>query len=64
YVNSVTDVQTVGIWDGGALELVQPAKMIGTKGTEGFAILQQSSGQRADTAAILGAGVMTAEKKT
>lgn len=64
YVNSVTDVQTVGMWDGGALDLVLPAKMIGTKGTDGFAILLQSSGPRGDPAAILGAAVMTAETKS
>lgn len=64
YVNSVTDVQTVGIWDGGALDLVLPAKMIGTKGTDGFAILLQSSGPEGDPAAILGAAVMTADTKS
>jgi hypothetical protein len=64
YVNSVTDVQTVGMWDGSALDLVLPAKMIGTKGTDGFAILLQSSGPQGDPAAILGAAVMTAETKS
>lgn len=64
YVNSVTDVQTVGMWDGNALDLVLPAKMIGTKGTDGFAILLQSSGPQGDPAAILGAAVMTAETKS
>lgn len=64
YVNSVTDVQTVGMWDGGALDLVLPAKMIGTKGTDGFAILLQSSGPEGDPAAILGAAVMTADTKS
>ncbi len=64
YVNSVTDVQTVGMWDGGALDLVLPAKMIGNKGTDGFAILLQSSGPQGDPAAILGAAVMTAETKS
>ena len=64
YVNSVTDVQTVGIWDGGALDLILPAKMIGTNGTDGFAILLQSSGPGGNPAAILGAAVMTADTKS
>lgn len=64
YVNSVTDVQTVGMWDGGALDLVLPAKMIGTKGTDGFAILLQSSGPQGEPAAILGATMLTTETKS
>lgn len=55
YVNSVTDVQTVGMWEGPALELVLPAKMIGQDGTDGCAILLQSTGPHGEPAAILGA---------
>ncbi len=64
YWNSVIDVQTVGMWDGAALELVLPAKRIGTEGVDGCAVLLQASGPQGEPAAILGATMLTTETKS
>ncbi len=58
YWNSVTDVQTVGMWDGKPLDLVLPAKLIGADGNSGCAILLQSTGPQGEPAGILGATMM------
>ncbi len=64
YWNSVIDVQTVGVWDGSALDLVLPAKMIDSDMADGCAILLQSSGPQGEPAAIFGATMLTAETKS
>lgn len=64
YWNSVTDVQTVGMWDGSALDLVLPAKLIDKDGNSGCAILLQSTGPQGEPAGILGATMMTGPTKS
>ncbi|GEO85885.1 MULTISPECIES: DUF1223 domain-containing protein [Alphaproteobacteria] len=63
YVNSVSDVQSVAMWNGAALDLTLPAKKIGTDGVDGCAILLQSTGPHGEPAAILGATVLTTATK-
>ncbi|MBW8283582.1 MAG: thioredoxin family protein [Rhizobium sp.] len=64
YWNSVIDVQTVAMWDGEALDLVLPAKMIGSEGADGCAVLLQSSGPHGEPAAIRGAALLTTEPRS
>ncbi|QLF68822.1 thioredoxin family protein [Peteryoungia desertarenae] len=58
YWNSVTDVQTVGMWDGNALELTLPAKLLNSEKADGCAVLLQASGDGGEPAEILGATVI------
>lgn len=55
YWNSVTDVQTVGMWDGSELHLVLPAKVMAKDGNDGCAVLLQTSSAKGEPSAILGA---------
>lgn len=58
YWHSVTDIQTVGMWDGSKLELRLPANMLGTKKKHGCAVLLQAAGQGGEPGPILGAAVV------
>ncbi|MCL6710363.1 hypothetical protein M8R20_25530, partial [Pseudomonas sp. R2.Fl] len=58
--NSVTDVQTVGMWHGQSLRIVLPAKIMDRAGNDGCAILLQTSGPDGQPSAILGATLLTA----
>ncbi|NKN36932.1 DUF1223 domain-containing protein [Agrobacterium sp. a22-2] len=60
YWNSVTDVQTVGMWHGGDLEVVLPAKLMKGDKSDGCAILLQASNAKGEPSAILGATVLIA----
>ena len=60
YWNTVSDVQTVGMWDGKPLKLVLPASVVGTQRKQGCAVLLQATSPKGDPAAILGAAVLTA----
>ena len=61
YLHSVSDVETVGMWDGRATRLVLPASVMDKSGREGFAVLLQESTQGGDPASIIGATVLTAD---
>lgn len=58
YWNSVTDVQTVGMWEGERLHLVLPAKVMAKDGNDGCAVLLQTSGPEGEPAAIIGAAMI------
>jgi hypothetical protein len=59
YWHAVTDMETIGMWEGKASTLVLPASILHQKGTGGCAILLQRM-KAADTpGAILGATVIT-----
>ncbi|MBP2443301.1 DUF1223 domain-containing protein [Rhizobium leguminosarum] len=62
YLHSVTNVETVGMWDGKATSLTLPASVLQRPQLEGCAILLQSATDNGDPAAILGATVMMAGK--
>lgn len=62
YWNSVTDVQTVGMWDGKDLQLTLPANVVSSGKNDGFAILLQASGTKGEPGAILGAAIMASPK--
>jgi hypothetical protein len=62
YLNSVTDVETVGMWDGKETSLTLPASVMQKPDLEGCAILLQSSSPDGNPAAILGATVIMAGK--
>lgn len=62
YLHSVTNVETVGMWDGKATNLVLPASVMQKPELEGCAVLLQSSTAEGDPAAILGATVVMAGK--
>ncbi|MHB0951631.1 MAG: DUF1223 domain-containing protein [Allorhizobium sp.] len=64
YWNSVTDVQTVGMWEGSNLHLVLPAKVMGKDKNDGCAILLQTSGSKGDPAAIIGATMIVGDKSS
>lgn len=53
--NSVTDVQTVGMWAGDPLKIVLPSKVMNQKGEDGCAILLQTTDADGQPAAIIGA---------
>ncbi len=63
YWNSVSDVQSVGMWDGKSMTLTLPGKNMGKSKKDGCAILLQTSGPSGEPAAILGATVMMAGRK-
>lgn len=62
YWNSVTDVQTVGMWDGKQLKLVLPAKVMESGDNGGCAVLLQKSGPKGEPGTILGATMIVAAK--
>ncbi|ARM90375.1 thioredoxin-like protein [Rhizobium sp. CIAT894] len=62
YLHSVTNVETVGMWDGKATNLTLPASVLQRPQLEGCAILLQSATADGDPAAILGATVVMAGK--
>jgi hypothetical protein len=59
YMHAVSDVETVGMWDGKAMSLVLPSTVLDKAGRRGLAILLQASTPAGDPAAILGATVLT-----
>ena len=59
YMHSVSDVETVGMWEGKPMSLTLPANVMDKAGRKGLAILLQSSTPAGDPAAIIGATVMT-----
>ncbi|AVA23329.1 DUF1223 domain-containing protein [Rhizobium sp. LEGMi198b] len=60
YLHAVSDIETVGMWDGKALNVVLPANVLDKAGRRGLAVLLQSSTPSGDPAAIIGATVLTA----
>lgn len=64
YWHSVTDVQTVGMWDGKALDLTLPAKRMGDDKSDGCAILLQAADSEGNPSHIVGATVMMDKPKT
>ncbi|MBX4958904.1 DUF1223 domain-containing protein [Rhizobium lentis] len=62
YLHSVTNVETVGMWDGKATSLTLPASVLQRPQLEGCAILLQAATADGDPAAILGATVVMAGK--
>ena len=62
YINSVSDIETVGMWDGKATSLTLPATVLQKADLEGCAILLQAATADGDPAAILGATVVMAGK--
>lgn len=59
YMHAVSDVETVGMWDGKAMNIVLPANVLDKAGRKGLAVLLQSSTPSGDPAAIIGATVLT-----
>ncbi|MEF0943294.1 DUF1223 domain-containing protein [Rhizobium sp. BR 362] len=59
YLHSVSDVETVGMWDGKEMNVVLPANVLERTGRRGLAVLLQSSTPSGDPAAIIGATVLT-----
>lgn len=59
YMHSVSDVETVGMWEGKPMSLTLPANVMDKAGRKGLAVLLQSSTPTGDPAAIIGAAVMT-----
>jgi hypothetical protein len=62
YLNSVADIETVGMWDGKETSLMLPANVLQKPDLEGCAILLQSSTEDGTPSAILGATVVMAGK--
>lgn len=58
YWHSVTDVQTVGMWDGKPLDITLPAKRMGDDKSDGCAVLLQAADQNGNPSHIVGATVM------
>lgn len=61
--NSVTDIQTVGMWEGKETRIVLPSKVIGDSRSDGCAILVQSTGPDGGPGAILGATLVSGGSK-
>ncbi len=59
YMHSVSDVETVGMWEGQPMHLTLPANVMDKEGRKGLAILLQTSTATGDPSAIIGATVMT-----
>ncbi len=59
YLHSVSDVETVGMWDGKPMSVVLPANVMDKAGRKGLAVLLQSATPSGDPSAIVGATVMT-----
>lgn len=58
YWNSVTDIQTVGMWHGKDMSLVLPAKVMKSGKSDGCAVLLQRSNDKGEPSAIVGATVL------
>ena len=59
YLNSVTEVETVGMWKGDALQLKLPMSVMDMREYDGCAVLLQQTGPNGEPGPILGAaGVM------
>ena len=58
YWNSVTDIQTAGVWHGAAARYEFPASEIAKKGAGGCAVLLQSTGKDGLPGPILGAALI------
>ena len=58
YWNSVTDIQTAGMWHGAAARYEFPASEIAKKGAGGCAVLLQSTGKDGLPGPILGAALI------
>jgi len=58
YRNSVTKLETVGMWDGKALTIKLPAAMIAKREQDGCAILLQSHDKDGNPGRILGAAAL------
>lgn len=59
YLNSVTEVETVGMWKGDALQLKLPVSVMDMREYDGCAVLLQQTGPNGEPGPILGAaGVM------
>lgn len=63
YWHTVRDVETVGMWDGKAMDLVMPAAVVKGSTTGGCAILLQTMGPGNAPGPILGATVVKAGEK-
>lgn len=63
YWHSVSDVQSVGMWNGKSMKLTLPGKNMGKSKKDGCAILLQTSGPNGEPAAILGATVLMVGRK-
>ncbi|MDI7862420.1 thioredoxin family protein [Rhizobiaceae bacterium n13] len=63
YWHSVTDIQTVGMWDGSKLGLTLPANMLGSNKKHGCAVLLQAAGRGGEPGPILGAAVVEPQKQ-
>jgi hypothetical protein len=59
YMHSVSDVETVGMWEGKPMSLTLPANVMEKTGRKGLAVLLQASSSSGDPAAIIGATVLT-----
>jgi len=58
YWHTVTDVQTVGMWDGKAMRLVLPSSLVKSAKKDGCAVLLQTSGPEGEPGTIMGAAVL------
>ena len=58
YWHSVTDVQTVGVWNGEPINITLPARAIRTDKSDGCAVLLQGADEDGNPAGIVGATVM------
>lgn len=60
YLNSVTDVETVGMWKGDALSLKIPMSVMDGREYDGCAVLLQKTGPNGEPGPILGAAGLMA----
>ncbi|PYB74337.1 DUF1223 domain-containing protein [Rhizobium wuzhouense] len=58
YWHSVTDVQTVGMWNGEPIDITLPARVISSDKSDGCAVLLQSADEEGNPSGIVGATVM------
>jgi hypothetical protein len=58
YWHSVTDVQTVGVWNGQPIDITLPARVISSDKSDGCAVLLQSADEQGNPTGIVGATVM------
>ncbi|MGO4438054.1 DUF1223 domain-containing protein [Rhizobium sp. RAF56] len=59
YLHAVSDIETVGMWEGQAMTVTLPANVMDKTGRAGMAILLQESSPNGDPAGIIGATVLT-----
>lgn len=64
YWHSVTDVQTVGMWDGKPLDITLPARPMGDDKSDGCAVLLQAADENGNPSHIVGATVMMEKPAT